>query len=452
MERPVDEMLRRAAGRLSGHMPGHKGQSPFGGPDLYALDTTELPTTDDLYTPERGLREAQRLYARAAGAGATLFLHNGSTQGIHAMLMLWAREGDTVLLPRNAHLSAANACVLWGLRVVWMPVTQLPDGSVHVSEDTVLRMMEDHPEARTVLVTRPDYFGCGIPLDRIAARAHALGMRLAVDEAHGAHLPWSQGMRSAGEAGADAWVQSVHKTLPGLTGSAVLQLRNGEDAPAALRCVRREQTSSPSFILMRSIDDSRAWMEEHGRGALSELTVLLDSLRGRLPTYDYADAHRAWREAGLETDGTRLVINAPQGGHRLAEQLADFGIDAEMADDRRTVLLFSAMTAPRDVMKLEEALSKLRPEKAELPSVTPLPPLPETVLPLRQAVMADSEAVRLSESAGRLAAVSAGLYPPGVPLVVPGERIPERAAALLMSAASQNRFGTEGDSILCVRQ
>ena len=127
-ERPVWSMLEAAAGRHSGHMPGHKGQAPFGPVDLYALDTTELPVTDDLYSAERGLKRAEDLYAAATGAGASLFLHNGSTSGNHVMLQLYAHEGDTVLLPRNAHMSAVNAGVLGGLKVVWMPVTQRADG------------------------------------------------------------------------------------------------------------------------------------------------------------------------------------------------------------------------------------------------------------------------------------------------------------------------------------
>ena len=127
--RPVYDMLTAASARRSGHMPGHKGRPPFGAADLYALDTTELPNTDDLYAAEGGLREAMRLYAQAAGAAKTIFLHNGSTAGNHVMLQLYAREGETVLLPRNAHLSAVNACVLGGMRVKWMPVRCTPDAA-----------------------------------------------------------------------------------------------------------------------------------------------------------------------------------------------------------------------------------------------------------------------------------------------------------------------------------
>ena len=133
--RPVYDMLTAASARRSGHMPGHKGRPPFGAADLYALDTTELPNTDDLYAAEGGLREAMRLYAQAAGAAKTIFLHNGSTAGNHVMLQLYAREGETVLLPRNAHLSAVNACVLGGMRVKWMPVRCTPDGYCYLAEE-----------------------------------------------------------------------------------------------------------------------------------------------------------------------------------------------------------------------------------------------------------------------------------------------------------------------------
>ena len=157
--RPLHEMLREASGRRSFHMPGHKGRAPFGPVDVYALDTTELPVTDDLYCPERGIRRAEELYARCAGAAETLFLHNGSTAGIHVMVQLYAGEGDEVILPRNAHLSAVNGCVLGGVRAAWIPVTTLPDGYAYIAEEDVLRTMEEHPHARAILLTRPDFYG-----------------------------------------------------------------------------------------------------------------------------------------------------------------------------------------------------------------------------------------------------------------------------------------------------
>ena len=448
--RPVYDMLRAASGRGRFHMPGHKGRAPFGPVDLYQLDTTELPVTDDLYAPERGIAQAQRLYARAAGAAETLFLHNGSSCGMHIMMQLWAREGDTVLLPRNAHLSAVNGCVMGGARVRWIPVTQRPDGYCFVREEDVLAAMDRCPGARTLLLTRPDYYGGCLPLERIIARAHALDMRVAVDEAHGAHLPWMDGLLSAGKLGADAWVQSVHKTLPGLTGSAALHLRDAADGEYALRLMRREQTSSPSFLLMMGIDDARAYMEERGAQALRRVIARAEEIRRRLPALGYADAHAAWGDTGLDFDPTRLVIAAPQGGDALARSLRERGIDVEMNDLSRAVLILTVMDEDSDFAALVDALAEIPPAAAPAATLASPCPLPERVMEVRPASTAPCEAVPLAMAEGRIAAASAGLYPPGVPLICPGERFDGNVLTRLMNAGNQQRFGVEGDKVLCV--
>ena len=448
--RPVYDMLAKASGRRSGHMPGHKGKAPFGPADPYALDTTELPVTDDLYAPERGLAEAQRLYAGAAGAAETIFLHNGSTGGIHAMVQLYAHEGDTVILPRNAHLSAVNGCILGGVTPAWIPVSQTADGYCHIAEADVLKALDAHPEARAVLLTRPDYFGGCLPLARIIAKARAQGVRVLVDEAHGAHFPWLAGVPSAGELGADAWVQSVHKTLPGWTGSAVLHLRDAADRSRAMTILRREQTSSPSFLLMMTIDDARAWMGEHGLERLAAVAGAADELRAMLPSLGYADAHAGWRDTGLSFDPTRLVIAAPQGGYALAEALQGFGVDVEMADDRRVVLILTAMDDPDDIRRIGEALREIPPVPRVLPDGSGDYAIPRQVMPPRTAAMGGTEQVPLQRAAGRVAAASAGLYPPGVPLVCPGEEITGETVERLQAAGSQMRFGVEGDRLTCV--
>lgn len=448
--RPIHDMLHAASGRCSCHMPGHKGRTPFGAEDLYALDTTEIPLTDDLYAPENGIARAQELYARAAGAGATLFMHNGSTAGIHAMVQLYAGEGDTVILPRNAHLSAANGCVLGGVRAEWIPITQRADGYCYIAEADVLAALEAHPQAKALLLTRLDFYGCCLPLTRIVEKAHSMGIRVVVDEAHGAHLPWLAGTASAGELGVDAWVQSVHKTLPGLTGSAVLHLKDAADKAKAMRILRREQTSSPSFVLLMSIDDSRVFMEETGRAKLAAVAVAADELRRALPDLGYTDAHAVWSDTGLQFDPTRLVITAPQGGFALAQSLRQRGVDVEMADVQRVVLILSCMDERSDILRLADILKEIPPRAAALPALPDMRILPEKALELRAAVMADCEAVPLEKAEGRIAAASAGLYPPGIPLVCPGEKISPEVIGLLRAAGTQERFGLEGDKLLCV--
>ena len=450
MARPMFDMLQAAAERRSFHMPGHKGGAPFGAVDLYRLDTTETPLSDDLYAPERGIAEAQRLYADAAGAARTLMLTNGSTSGIHVMVQLYCREGDTVLLPRNAHLSAVNGCVMGGVKARWLPVSMTEDGMCYMKEADVIAAMDAHPEAKAVFLARPDYYGCCLPLERIVEAAHARGVRVVVDEAHGAHFPWSAEIASAGACGADAWVQSVHKTLPGLTGSAVLHLRDESDHPRALRLLRREQTSSPSFVQLMSIDDARAYMEECGGSRLRAVAAAADEVRAALPALGYRDAHAMWRGTGLRFDRTRLVIDAPQGGAALSEALQARGVDVEMHDHRRVVFILSAMDDPDEVRRLTDILEEIPPEKVHIAPLPMLAAIPERVMEVRPAAMAECESVRLAECEGRIAAAPAGLYPPGVPLVCPGERITAEVASRLINVKNQERFGVEGDTLLCV--
>ena len=453
MKRPIYEMLEAAAKAQSAHMPGHKGHAPFGMTELYRLDTTELSSTDDLYVPERGIAEAERFYAKAAGAGATLLLHNGSTVGIHVMLQLWAREGDTVLLPRNAHLSAMNACIIGGLRPAWIQVTRRQDGYCYLRPEDVLQAMHQHPEAKTLLLTRPDYYGGCMPLEEIIAAAHEAGIRVAVDEAHGAHLPWMEGgLQSAGVYGADAWVQSVHKTLPGLTSSAVLHLKDPKDGERALQLLRREQTSSPSFLLMMSIDDARAFMEQEGKARLATTVAAANTVRTQLQGTVYRDAHTLWQTTGMQFDPTRLVIDAPEGGERLAQRLRMQGVEVEMHDPWRVVMILTCMDSPEEIRHIGEVLTRLAEEPpVHHPPMEENAALPQQVMTPREAVMKEAKRMPIRQAVGEVAAVSAGLYPPGIPLVCPGERITGETVERLAKAANQQRFGTEGDTILCVK-
>ena len=453
VKRPIYEMLEAAAKTQSAHMPGHKGHAPFGMTELYRLDTTELPSTDDLYVPERGIAEAERLYAKAAGAGATLLLHNGSTVGIHVMLQLWAREGDTVLLPRNAHLSAMNACIIGGLRPAWIQVTRRQDGYCYLRPEDVLQAIYQHPEAKTLLLTRPDYYGGCMPLEEIIAAAHAAGVRVVVDEAHGAHLPWMEGgLQSAGAYGADAWVQSVHKTLPGLTSSAVLHLKEPGDGERALQLLRREQTSSPSFLLMMSIDDARAFMEQEGKARLATTVAAANTVRTQLQGTVYRDAHTLWQTTGMQFDPTRLVIDAPEGGERLAQRLRMQGVEVEMHDPWRVVMILTCMDSPEEIRHIGEVLTRLAEEPpVHHPPMEENAALPQQVMTPREAVMKEAKRMPIRQAVGEVAAVSAGLYPPGIPLVCPGERITGETVERLAKAANQQRFGTEGDTILCVK-
>ena len=450
---PMREMLEAASLRTSAHMPGHGGKAPFPLPDFYRLDTTEIPATDDLYAARNGIARAQTLYAACCGAEETVFLHNGSTQGIHVMLEMGMCEGDTVILPRNAHLSCAQACILGGLHIEWVPVCSM-GCYTYVREEDVLRTMAAHPEARKVLLTRPDYFGgCmeASSVRRIAAEAARAGMQLVVDEAHGAHLPFGGSIESAGALGADAWVQSVHKTMPALTGSAVLHLKKGTHLKKAMQVLRREQTSSPSFLLMLSIDEARAWMEEHGKESLEALRQKTAFLKETALQLGYTDPREKWAASGCVFDPCRLVLSAPQGGSTFLRQLAERGVDAEMAMGSCVVFLLSPQISWEGVGKTADVLRDIPAEGCAAENGEPvMEPLPECVMDVRRAALARTESVPLTRAAGRVAAACVGCDPPGIPLVVPGEVISEKTVRRLLEAGEENRFGTEEETIECV--
>ena len=450
LSRPLHEMALRNRNRLRLHVPGHKGRALFGAESVQMPDMTELPVTDDLYAPSGPIVKAQELMAQAAGAAHTLLLTGGSTAGILTMLLYSAEPGDTVILPRNAHLSFINGCVLADLNPEYVPLQMTLDGYAYAPEEGFLTAIARRPEARAVVVTRPDYYGGMMDLTRIAAAAHEKGMRLLVDEAHGAHLPWMESLRPAAFYGADLWVQSAHKTLPALTAGAFLHLAPGEDAQRALRMLRMVQTSSPAFYLLQSLDDARAWMEEHGAEALKELQSHLFTFRVRMKALGYADAHESWHDLPLEFDPTRLVITAPQGGYTLAENLREQGIDVEMADDRRIVCILSVMDGKETFRRLLPALEKAAGSpKASMPPVPRAYPIPRQVMRPRQAVLGKQEPVEPSLAVGRVLGTSVGLYPPGIPLIAPGEEITPEAAAILLAAPEEKRFGLCGGQFLC---
>ena len=417
----MEKMLKKLQGRLSLHMPGHKGH-------LNRFDTTELPVTDDLYAPSNGILAAEMAMAKACRAAASVFLVGGSTAGVQSMMLAYLSPGDTVILPRNAHLSAISACTLGDYNAVFVQEEK---------EAAFLAVMAENPHAKAVFVTRPNYYGGMMPLEKIAKTAHEMGMKLIVDEAHGAHLNWIAVLKTAMDCGADACVQSFHKTLPALNSAAVMHFKRKEDADIARMRSRLIQTSSPSFPVLLSIDKARALMDESGAERLNELVRKIDAFCLKAAKLGYEDLRRE--------DKTRLVLRAPQGGKALAAQLAEKGIDVEMADDESIVCILTVADDAAVFERLYEALAEIEIRPIEKICLSALP-LPKRRCSIREALFAPFEAVPLKQAAGRVAAVSFGLYPPGTPLATPGEIITEEMLALCIGS---NTFGLENDAVKC---
>ena len=416
--RPIDDMLKAAQGKTRFHMPGHKGRLEA---VSAALDMTELPDTDDLYAPFSGIAEAERLLARSAGAGASILVPCGSTAGILAMVLAYVRPGGRLLMRRDAHHSAQSACILADVEPVLLPPgTDMAAAAKEIPCDAVL-------------VTRPTFHGLVEPLPRA-------DVPVLVDAAHGAHFSWWERPESALRAGADCAVESAHKTLGAYTGGAWLHLRRAGDEPRLRRMLRMVSTSSPSFLILRSLDEARAFMDEHGREALARLTNWCEDARGKLaamgfPCPSLGDPTRLY----IRTDAKGLT------GWKALSQLNELGVDMEMADARGVVAICTVYDRPEDFAALTSAFVRLRPGRGKAPSF-PEPAYGVRALRPRAAALGKTRLVPLKEAAGEIAARAVGAYPPGCATAAPGERLTEACVEFLLAsrAAGATLFGAEG--------
>ena len=317
------------------HMPGHKRQTGIPGMEkLYQIDITEIEGFDDLHHPRGILKEAQERAARVFQAEETHFLINGSTVGILSALAGVTRRGDTVLVARNCHKSVYHAIYMKELKPVYLyPGFDQETGlNTQISPEDVRRALEADPAIRAVVIVSPTYEGIVSDVEKIGEEAHARGIPLIVDEAHGAHFgfhPYFPG--NSNTKGADLVVHSLHKTLPSLTQTALLHM-NGSyvNRREVRRYLDMLQTSSPSYVLMASIDDCVCRLEEKGDGLWEPYVERLKWLRGEL---EKLKALELIRLPGQEP--SKLVISTRKTrmtGRQLQELLLErYHLELEMA-------------------------------------------------------------------------------------------------------------------------
>ena len=450
-------LLKRVSGRMSLHMPAAQGRAPFRTFSPYRWDTTELPVTDDLYRATGAIAESAQLAARSAHAAATLMVPGGPTAGLHAMLLYACKRGDAVVLPRNVHLSCLNLCATAGLTPVFAEPSFTADGLLYTTPGAYAEALDAHPEATAALTLHGDYYGLLPDLAAIAHETHARGRLLLCDEAHGAYFNWRNDIPNAGECGADLFVQSAHKTLPALTPGAWLHASPGVDADRLRAMLRMVQTSSPSFLIMLSLDEAREWMDQNGQAACKRLGDALRTFHARAAGLGYSDG-QANLPPGMTADPLRLVLYAPQGGEQLQRQLQARGIDVEMCDQRRVVCILSLLDGPARLTKLWKALREITREPCPRISVVETecwaPECwPVRRLPIGEAAFAPAEPVPVRDTAGCVSAVSAGLYPPGVAWLTPGDEVTSQIAHLLATTPPERLFGLDADGRLrCVKK
>ena len=402
-------------------MPGHKGKEiPGLPPGLARLDWTELPPTGDLYEAGGPIEEAELAWARFWGADSCLFLTGGATQGVHTMLRL--ADCRSILVDRVSHRSVHTGLALLGMEPVWLPRPWLEDAGVTgpVEPEAVEQMLEKHPECGAVCVTSPTYYGVCSDLTAIGAVCRRRGVKLLVDGAHGAHLF----LLAAGEnpyAAADLVTVSAHKTLAA-PGQSALLFGQGVSMDQLRQASLLFATSSPSYPMMAALDALRPWLAAEGARAYQRTAAVVRALRGRYPALTEGDA---------ALDPTRLTLCVADG-YRVEAELQRRNLWPEMADRGHVVCILTGSDTEEEIRRLAAALDELGLAGAERPvSALPPPLLPRRACSPRRALLAPRETVPLALAKGRIAAVQLASYPPGVPVVAPGEVIEEKVLAYL---------------------
>lgn len=480
---PYFDVLRDyvEAGVVPFHTPGHKqgiGCDPvfreFVGERVLGIDLTQIRGLDDLLQPSEAIVEAQNLAAEAYGADQSFFLINGSTSGNQIMMMTAVNPGQSIAIPRNAHKSALGGLIMSGAYPVYMApeVDETLHMDLTVTPETVAATIAAHPEVRAIYVVSPTYYGVCADLPAIAEIAHAHGLPLLVDEAWGPHFKFHPKLPpSAIEAGADLCINSTHKMLSSLSQTALLHRRGDRIPLDRLSAVHKLFLStSPNLILVASLDVARRQMATEGERLLGETIAIADSVRQRLnaiPGLSCFGEESCGRPGFAAFDPTRITLTVKALGYTgyEAEEILRrrYNVQVELADLFNCVALITIGTTPAAADVLVEAAAELAREDRPLDIFAPsgilerrlmsgtytLPKIPPVRMLPRDAFLASTESVPFKSSAGRICAEVITPYPPGIPVLAPGEEItPEVVAYLDLELRAGGRMQGPYDSSL----
>jgi arginine decarboxylase len=450
-EAPYLDALRAYSERDPGrfHVPGHKGGQGADpglieaiGERALSFDIPSLIQGIDVPPPEpTPFERAQALAAQAWGAKRSWFLLNGASQANHVALLALAHTGGEVLVQRNAHSSTIDALVLSGLRPTFVAPELDPELRLAhcLTPESLEEALDATPGAAGATVVSPTYFGATADVASLAEVAHAHGVPLIVDESWGAHFPFHERLPThALAAGADLAVSSVHKVVGSLTQSAIVHLREGAliDELVVDRCVTLTESTSPSSLLGASLDAARRHAVLDGHELLEETIAAMEQMREEIRVIDGLDVldERLCSAPGVFAyDPLRLVIDV-RGTHADGYELARLlrrhdDVNMELAGENVLVGVFgmgedAAEHGKRLIAALREVTAELpeRPEGAH-EDFAPPPPWGELAMSPREAFFGPQEVVAAAEAIGRVAAESLAAYPPGIPNVLPGERL-----------------------------
>lgn len=433
LKRALDEYIRQDYARL--HMPGHKGASisPFG--ELMAYDVTEVEGTDSLFEDDGPLKELEEIFTRLYDTKGTVMSAGGSTLCIQAMLRMVAKKEGRILAGRNIHAAAVNAMALLGLEPVWVYPNRKQEERLigEISPDEIRSVLEKEKQEGTldslcaVYVTSPDYFGVMSDIRSIAQIAHEYGLPLLVDNAHGAHLHFLKEEYHPMQLGADLCCDSLHKTMPALTGAALLHTSDAKYCPQMKGAMTVFGSTSPNYLIMLSMDSTAAFLMQDGAERIQQTVTRCEKLRQKA------------REKGFvlpqHCDPMRLTLPLAGTGwdaQNFRKLLRKHKMMEEYLSDSGCVLLFSPFNREEDFKRTEALLDEVLIQNQPF---TAFPIVPsEKVMSLREAFLSPKESVPVEKAEGRIAAQVKITCPPGIPLVMPGERLHKEIIKILKNS------------------
>ncbi len=431
MDTPISDFIKKYADsdtvRL--HMPGHKGVGA-----VEAHDITEIEGADVLYHAAGIIKKSEENAASLFGARRTLYSAEGSSLSIKAALylaMVYSKEIDRrplIFAGRNAHKAFLCGAALLDLEVKWLcKESDLGITACSLTAAEIEASLKEGELPAALYLTSPDYLGNISDIKTISAICRRYGVLLIVDNAHGAYLNFLEKSHHPMALGADICCDSAHKTLPVLTGGGYLHI--SADAPDVVHTMSERAMSlfastSPSYLILKSLDRANAYLAGGYKGELLELCGRIDGLKTRLCAQGFTL---------VGDEPTKLTV-APKSygytGEELSAELKKSGIICEFADNDHCVMMFTPRISAGDIERLARALAAL-PKKAAITELPPKAHLPKAVMTPREAIFAPSEEIPVDNAVGRIFAEISVACPPAIPIVVSGEVIDEEATSML---------------------
>lgn len=420
------------------HGRGLKEYKDYFGDAMMELDVNSMKPLDFLGNPISVIKEAEELLADAFGADSGFMIVNGTSFAVQVMIMTAVSEGDKIILPRNVHKSAINSLILCGAIPVYMnPEVDSEMGVSHnVTMESVIKACEEHPDAKAVFIINPTYYGATCDLKSVVEYCHSKNMMVLVDEAHGTHFHFNDKFPLSGmQAGADMSAISLHKTGGSLTqSSALVTKKNRVDERYVRKVINMMQTTSPSYLLMGSLDVARKMLALDGEKILDRIIQIADYAREKINKIPGCKSI-GYESIGLpgiyNFDPTKLSVNTRDmglNGMELYDILRDeYNIQMETGDVYNSLAILSVGDDYDNVDKLIDALMDIskRPHGTRIDYKKIDLHFPEVIITPRDAFYAEKEMVALEETLGRISGESLMSYPPGIPVVSYGELINE---------------------------